>query len=53
MATSEMVQKSLAKGADIHAWRDYALLQAADHGHLEVVKYLLERDGEKADIHGK
>ena len=47
----EMVQKALAKGADIHAWRDNVLVEAAHRGHLEVVKYLLERDGEKANVH--
>jgi len=47
----QMVQKALAKGADIHAWRDNVLVEAAHRGHLEVVKYLLERDGEKANVH--
>ena len=40
-----MVEK---QGADIHAMEDLALSWASENGHLEVVKYLVERG---ADIH--
>ena len=30
-------------GADVRAWSDYALRYAANNGHLEVVKYLIDK----------
>jgi hypothetical protein len=45
------VRKLLAGGANIHASNEAALIKASGRGRLEVVKYLLERDGERADIH--
>lgn len=38
----------IENGADIHAKKDYSLLQCAQKGNLEMVKYLVENG---ADIH--
>ena len=45
---TETVKLLLDRGADIHAWNDYALRLAAENGHTETVKLLLDRG---ADIH--
>jgi len=43
------VKSLIIEGADIHAWDDIALNEAARGGHLEVVKYLVEDCD--ADVH--
>jgi len=37
-----LVKDALNKGADVHAYNDYALRLASDKGHVEVVKMLLD-----------
>lgn len=44
----ETVKKFIKKGADVHANYELALRWAAENGHLDVVKYLIEEHG--ADI---
>ena len=39
----EGVKNCLKNGDDIHSYNDYALQYSAEHGHLEIVKYLLEK----------
>ena len=44
------VERLLQKGADVHAYDDYALRWASNNGHLEVVRLLLQNG---ADVHAK
>ena len=39
----------IEKGANVHERNEYALCSVAEHGHLELVKYLVEDRG--ADVH--
>jgi ankyrin repeat protein len=44
----EMIKVMLENGADIHAFKDFALQLASENGRLKVIKFLLENG---ADIH--
>lgn len=46
----EMVEFLLAKGADVHANNDEALMRAVDHGNPRIVKMLLDHG---ADVHAR
>ena len=46
----ETAKKAMDAGADIHAMEDYSLRNSAKNGHLEVVKYLVEKG---ANIYAK
>ena len=43
-----MYKRQHKEGADIHADDDEALIRASEHGHLDVVKYLVQNG---ANIH--
>ena len=45
------VKSLIIEGAIVHAWDDEALRYAAERGHLEIVKYLVEECG--ANVHAK
>ena len=45
---TEWVKFLLARGANVHAWSDYALRLAAENGHTETVQVLLDAG---ADVH--
>ena len=42
LGMTKEVAKCLELGADVHAWFDFALRWAAENGHTETVKFLLE-----------
>lgn len=46
----EKIKRLLAAGADVHAQHESPLINASDHGHSQVVKFLVTDAG--ADIHG-
>lgn len=49
------VQQAIARGANVHAAQDTALLSAAARGYLHIVKFLLTElpVGQRADVHAQ
>ena len=50
-AVIDALENSIATGTEFPLKQDGALHMAAQAGRLDLVKYLLEKDGTKADIH--
>ena len=48
--TATVIRELVAKGADVHACDDYALLAASANNHLEVIKVLVAKG---ADVHAR
>jgi ankyrin repeat protein len=46
----DWVKFLIAAGANVHAFKDYALLWACENGHLEIVKELIKAG---ANVHAK